>query len=38
MARALEAARAACPIPVWDTPGTAVEKLRAGWEARKRAR
>lgn len=34
MARALEAARAACPIPVWDTPGTAVEKLRAGWEAR----
>jgi hypothetical protein len=38
MARALEAARAACPIPVWDTPGTAVEKLRAGWEARSRGR
>ena len=38
MARALEAARAACPIPVWDTPGTAVEKLRAGWEARSRER
>ena len=38
MARALEAARAACPIPVWDTPGTAVEKLRAGWEAQQSAR
>ncbi len=37
MARVLEAARAACPIPVWDTPGCAVEKLRAGWEARSRA-
>ena len=38
MARALEAARAVCPIPVWDTPGTAVEKLRVGWEARSRWR
>lgn len=34
MARALEAARSACPVPVWDTPGTAVAKLRAAWEAR----
>lgn len=33
MARALEAARHACPVPVWDTPGTAVAKLRAAWEA-----
>jgi hypothetical protein len=34
MAGAAPAARAACPVPVWDTPGTAVEKLRAVWLAR----
>jgi len=28
MASAAPAARAACPIPVWDTPGTSVAKLR----------
>jgi hypothetical protein len=33
MAGAAPAARAACPVPVWDTPGTAVEKLRAVWMA-----
>lgn len=34
MARALDAARSACQVPVWDTPGSAVAKLRAAWEAR----
>ena len=29
MFTAATAARAACPIPVWDTPSTSVEKLRA---------
>ena len=33
MAGAAPAAREACPVPVWDTPGTAVEKLRAVWMA-----
>ena len=33
MAGAAPAAQAACPVPVWDTPTTAVEKLRAVWMA-----
>lgn len=31
MARAASAARAACPIPVWDTPAMSVQALRARW-------
>ncbi len=34
MAGAAAAARAVCPVPVWDTPGTSVEKVRAVWSTR----